>query len=522
MIMKGIPASAGATAGKAVVPEGRTVSVPHRHFPPSRTTEYLQRFENAREAVRREIGELLVNTAEGSAEKALLTAHAAILDDVEFLSEIRASITKRYRIPEYAVDCACEYYASILEGSGTYAEERIQDIRDVRDRLVIKIRHEADLKAVALGEDSILVCAFLRPSEAAGMEREHVLGVVTEKGGMTSHVAILLRSYGIPAVMGVEHAAERIRTGDVIALNGTSGEVLCGANDSELAAFMEKEDENTETASNSTRSDEVCSATPTFTKDGTRILLGVNAGQIDCSTVFRCGENCGLFRTEFLLMSRGRMMDEEEQTAFYARILRDAQGKTVTLRTFDFKGDKSIPGLDPESREMYRVQMRAMLRAGVSGNMRMLFPMVRNVKDIRDIREAIDAMRKNLLQEGKACAMNVPLGVMIEIPALAEDAEEAAKIVDFASIGTNDLVSFMLGEDREAAVERELLPASAVKVIRRVADAFLHAGKPLSVCGEAAGQPETAKILLESGIRELSMEPVFLPAVKRMIEDLEL
>lgn len=524
--MKGIPASQGTAVGKVVIPENRSFPVQHLHFAKSKTTEYLERFERAREAVVTEVQTMLRRAADDSAEKMLLLAHAAILDDVEFLAEIRESITERYRIPEYAVDCACEHYASILAGGDAAAVERIQDIQDVRDRLILKIRREADLKLAELSEDSILVLGFLRPSEAASMEREHVLGVVTERGGMTSHAAILLRSYGIPAVMGVEDAAKRIHAGDVIALNGSTGEVLTEAGEEECRAFAEADDrKNTNTAAETVEmaaDDLNRSEKGAYTKDGTRVILGVNAGQRDYCGIFRYGENCGLFRTEFLFMQQDHLMDEEEQTAFYTELLQAAHGKTVTLRTYDLKGDKNVPGMNADSRAFYGTQMRAMLRAGVIGNMRMLFPMVRTPEDIQDILDALEDLKRELRAEGKAFAEHVPVGVMIEIPELAKEAEKVAELCDFASIGTNDLVSFLLREDRESTERRELLPEAAVELIRKVASAFDKAGKPLSVCGEAAGIPDTAEVLVRCGIRELSMAPMFVQGVKQHIAEVTL
>lgn len=526
MILKGIPASQGIAVGKVVIPENRSFPVQHLHFAKDKTTEYLESFERAREAAATEVQTMLSRTAADSAERDLLKAHAAILSDVEFLAEIRTSITERYRIPEYAVDCACEHYASLLKSGGADAAERIQDLQDVRDRLILKIRHEADLKLAELSEDSILVLGFLRPSEAASMEREHVLGVVTERGGMTSHAAILLRSYGIPAVMGVEDAAKRIHAGDVIALNGSTGEVLTEASEEERKAFAEADvKKSTNTAADAVGTAADClngSEEGTYTKDGIRVILGVNAGQRDCGDIFRYGENCGLFRTEFLFMQQDHLMDEEEQTAFYTELLQAAHGKTVTLRTYDLKGDKNVPGMNADSRTFYGIQMRAMLRAGVSGNMRILFPMVRTPEDIQDILDALEDLKRKLRAEGKAFAEHVPVGVMIEIPELAEQAEKVVELCDFASIGTNDLVSFLLREDRESTERRELLPEAAVELIRKVASVFDKAGKPLSVCGEAAGIPDTAEVLVRCGIRELSMAPMFVQGVKQRITEINI
>lgn len=518
----------------------------YRPFTPEAKEAYIEAcaadaafaaFEQNRAAVETELLAICESFSAGDSDKAdILRAHIEILNDIAITEEVERRIRSEHMDHLYAIETTFTLFGDMMASlDDPLLKERAADVQDVKYRLLcacLGVRR-ASLKDVR--EPSIICAHDLLPSDTATLNRAMVAGIVTETGGVTSHSAIIARSYGIPAVLGVERAMELISGGDSLILDATAGEVVVRPSPEELRRYTAQKtayDARVETTRSFT------DAVP-VTTDGERIYVCQNIGSASREELENAAsvDGVGLFRTEFLYMQGSQLPNEETQFQAYRTVAETFGSRQVILRTLDIGGDKTLDcmPLPKEDNpflgiralrlcfarpELFRTQIRAILRASVYGSLAMMFPMVGTIDDIRHAKAVVADVKSELRAEKIPFNEQIPIGIMIEIPAIAILADAAAEEVDFASIGTNDLCQYMLAVDRlnpEAAPYYQFYNPAVFRIIRQTTEAFNRAGKVLSVCGEMAGDPRIAAVLVGMGIHKLSMSFSSVPAVKRVI-----
>jgi phosphoenolpyruvate-protein phosphotransferase len=426
------------------------------------------------------------------------------------------------------LEVASELAASLRALDNEVLSGRAADVLDVADRIAARARGEMRTAPV-LDREAIVLARDLAPSATASLPREMLLGIVLEAGSATAHAAILARAYGIPAVVGAAGAVAALQHATRVAIDGSSGEIVADPNDATVRAFRARDD----AARARVASARAAAREPAITPDGVRVTLLANLGSPDeVDEALGWGaEGVGLFRTEFLFLERASPPDEDEQERAYRRVLAAFAPRPVTIRMLDIGGDKNIPylGLAPEAnpflgvralrlasvrRDLFRTQLRALLRASDAGTLKVMAPMVADMDDVTLLRELWDDAVAGV---GPTPAQ---LGIMIEIPSAAILAEQLLAAVDFASLGTNDLLQYTLAADRgNAALARyhDALHPALLRLVAAAAHGALRRGKPLSVCGEMAGDVFGAAILVGLGLRELSMAPTALGEARALI-----
>jgi phosphotransferase system enzyme I (PtsI) len=469
-------------------------------------------------------------------------AELALLHDKTFEADIRREIQSAQINAETALQRVVARYEQVFEKMEDAAmRERAADIRDVGRQLLSALLLRERRVFTAGGKDFIFVADEFLPSDAGNVDRKHLRGIITARGGKYSHGAILARSLGIPAVANVEEALTKAPSGELAVLDGDSGTVLLQPGEEDLARAHQqaREREAVERRLRELRRAEA------VTRDGTPINLFVNietARELE-HLQQNLVAGIGLFRTEFAFMERLKFPAEEEQYRMYRAIVEGAgPGRTTTFRTLDIGGDKPLRYFrTPEERnpvlgwrglrisldwpDIFFTQVRAVVRAGAGSKPRILFPMVTTVAEVERTVEMVQQIRADLAASGEPHAAEVELGVMVEVPAIVEVLPDVLALVDFLSVGTNDLVQYMLAVDRDnprVAGMYDPYHPGVLRVLARIAQAAIAAGKPVSICGEIAGDQYFTPLLLGLGYRDLSMAPVFLPRVKLMVRGFSL
>ncbi len=493
-------------------------------------------FQRAILSARRELEQILEELpTEQVTERKILQAHLEILLDGELEDEIRHAMWSGEN-PAMAMETVFGQYMELMQASAnSLMQERAADFLDVRNRLLRNLAGIPEKNLRQLTESVIVVAHDLMPGDTATMDRTRVMAIVTEVGGRTSHTAILARSYGIPAAVGVEGALEQISDGMPMAVDGKTGTVTVAPDAETTASLLEAQAQLQQRKEQLARY--LCQ--PCTTADGTRIQIGCNLGADlkEAAELEPCVDLVGLFRTEFLYMQGSALPAEEAQYQVYCKLLECYGDKPVVLRTLDVGGDKELTCLHlPKeenpflgkralrlclgSPEIFRFQLRAALRASVHGNLWIMFPMVASLEDWRRARQFTRQVQEELKSEGIAVSETVRFGIMIEVPAAVEMADELAAEVDFASIGSNDLCQYALAVDRgnPAVAEYYQMYAPAVfRMIGRVIQAFDRAGTPISICGELSGDVSAAMALVGLGMRKLSMSGGLVAAMKEAL-----
>ena len=531
----GLGAAPGMVVGPAVVWRPRLPMFPNRAVVGCRKEE-AARLEAAVRAVERELDELRSRTERelGSKEAAIFTAQLLMLSDPALTGAARELIAQGENA-EVAVGKATTEQAALLAAlPDEYLAERAADVRDVGGRLLAYLRGEQE-ELPPLDVPAVVVAPDLTPSETARLPKDRLLGLVTEAGGRTSHVAIMARSLGIPAVVGIDGISSRVQSGDMVALDGTTGEVVVRPGASQLAVW-EQRLYKAKAAKSRWRD---LTPLPAITIDGHRVSLRANIGRpAEAETALGMGaEGVGLFRTEFLYMDRQELPSEEEQLAAYREVAEIMAPHPVIIRTLDVGGDKDLPylGLAREANpflgwralryslscpEIFRAQLRAILRASAYGEVRIMFPLVVSVQEIGQAKEQLALAQAELDERGLPRADKVQVGIMVETPAAAIMADQLAQEVDFFSIGSNDLTQYTLAADRQnekvSAVYDPFHPA-VLRLISATIAAGHQKGIEVGMCGELAGDPLATPLLLGLGLNEFSMAAPSLPAIKEKI-----
>lgn len=485
------------------------------------------------EAIKTKAGETF-----GEEKEAIFEGHIMLLEDEELEQEIIALIKDKHMTADAAAHEVIEGQATALEElDDEYLKERAADVRDIGKRLLRNILGLAIIDLSAIQEEVILVAADLTPSETAQLNLQKVLGFITDAGGRTSHTSIMARSLELPAIVGTGSVTAQVKNGDYLILDAVNNQVYVNpTNDviEQLRAVQEQV--ATEKAELAKLKD-----LPAITLDGHQVEVCANIGTVrDVEGAERNGaEGVGLYRTEFLFMDRDALPTEEEQFAAYKAVAEACGSQAVIVRTMDIGGDKELPYMNfpkeenpflgwravriaMDRKEILRDQVRAILRASAFGKLRIMFPMIISVEEVRALRKEIEIYKQELRDEGKAFDESIEIGVMVETPAAATIARHLAKEVDFFSIGTNDLTQYTLAVDRGNDMISHLyqpMSPSVLNLIKQVIDASHAEGKWTGMCGELAGDERATLLLLGMGLDEFSMSAISIPRIKKIIRN---
>ena len=539
MKLIGIGASEGVAVGPAFVHAAGELKPERQGISEDEVEAELGRFRGAIEAVAKKLSETRdwIKGSSGEDEAAIFDAHIEMARDPELSSEVEERV-RDLESPEAAVLAVGEDYAETFAGmEDDYMAARADDVRDVVRHIALELmgREAEEIKAPTI--PSIILARSLTPSDTARLPKGMTLGFVTAEGSRTSHVSIMARSMGIPAVVGVGSVLERAFDAETVAVNGGEGYAVIDPDPATVTEFEHKQ--RAATAERATL--EEFKYLEARTRDGRRVEVLANLGSAsEAEDALSWGaEGVGLFRTEFLFMEREELPSEDEQYEAYRRVAEAFGEKPVIIRTLDVGGDKDLPGVDQPHEEnpflgwrgirmslgvpgLFKPQLRAVLRAGAYGNVKVMFPMVVDVEELRAAKEILVGCRKELRREG-AKTGTVEVGVMIETPAAAICAGALAQEVSFFSIGTNDLVQYTLAADRGNERLRDLQSAEHPAVLRLIGntcEAARKVGIKVGVCGEAAGEPPLIPKLIELGVGELSVSAPSIPRVKKIISEL--
>ena len=493
----------------------------------------LRRFEAALESTRQAITKLRHDVAQslGESEAAIFDAHLLVLDDVALIDDVSKEVRKSGFNVEFCFQEVVQRYIDIFERmEDDFLRERAADIRDVTSRVMHHLLGTRPAHAAMAARQQVVVARDLTPSETAGLPEDGVLAFVTEEGGRTGHSAIMARSLEIPAVVGVKGLMDAVQEGDTILVDGETGAVVVNPTAATLEGYRDQE------LAIRRRRDRVMReiALPDVTADGEAFALQANIGgpeDLEDARLY-CAQGVGLYRTENLYLRLDAWPTEAQQYDEYAEVVREAKGRLVTFRTLDLGGDKRLGDLNDEANpfmgyrairlcldrpDVFRPQLRAILRAAALGPVAVMFPMISGIEEFRRAKEVLTAVAAELAAEGVVPAERIRLGAMIEIPSVAAVAEDLAQEVDFFSVGTNDLVQYLLAVDRGnpriAALYEPAHPA-VVRTLERIFKAARQHGVAAAVCGELAGDPVWAPLLIGLGAHELSMAPPAIPEVR--------
>ena len=533
--LKGIPAAPGFAVGRAHLYGVRLASPPSDA--PAHPEAEGRRLQEATEAAREELARLIAQTRGllGESAASLFEAHLMMLEDPSLheaiLDEIEGGKTS-----EVAVAESVNAYTARLEAlESPLFRARATDVREVGDRLIRALLGSPMHRALQSPGSSILVARDLALSDLVRVDKERVLGWCTEDGSATSHTAILARALGFPAVVGLGEALRQVKDGDEIALDGERGTVFVHP-DTDTRRGLEKQQARYLAAQERSRSEAQDSA---VTRDGHRIPILANlsdAGSAGIALSYGA-EGVGLLRTEFLFLDRPLIPDEEEQYSAYAGVVEAMANRPVTVRTLDLGGDKwppFLPRLQPgssaalrgirlslERPAFFKVQLRALLRAASTRNLRILLPMVTTLEEVRRAKALLQGCLEELEAEGQPIGDTTQLGVMVEVPAAVEIAERLAPEADFLSLGTNDLIPGLMASDRSRVDGYDPLDPLVLRALLTVVEAGHSAGIPVAICGELAADLEAIPLLAGLGLDELSMRPTAIPAAKARIRSLD-
>ena len=535
----GVGASEGAVVGPVFVHVARELKPERESISEDEVGAELERVEGAIEAVAEKLsatGERL-RDAGNEEEAAIFDAHVELAQDPELSSVVEERV-RNLKSSEAAVLTVGEEYAQMFAAmEDEYLAARADDVRDVTHQIAAELMGRGDEELEALEVPSVILARGLAPSDTARIPKGMALGFVTAEGSKTSHVSIMARSMGIPAVVGVGAALDRALGAETVAVDGGEGYAVANPDPNTVAEFERKQEAVAEEWS----ALEEFKYVEGRTRDGCRIEVSANLGSTDeVEEALSWGaEGVGLLRTEFLFMEREELPSEDEQYEAYRRVAEAFGEKPVIVRTLDVGGDKDLPGIDqPEEEnpflgwrgirmsldvpELFKPQLRAILRAAAVGNLKLMFPMIADIEELRAAKEILEECQKELEREGAEIGP-VEVGIMVETPAAAVCAEELAKEVSFFSIGTNDLVQYTLAADRGNERLRRLQSAdhpAVLKFIRYTCEAAEEAGIWVGVCGEAAGEPELIPKLVKFGVTELSMNTPSIPKAKKIVSEL--
>ncbi|MBI4358835.1 MAG: phosphoenolpyruvate--protein phosphotransferase [Candidatus Omnitrophica bacterium] len=536
---KGIPVSPGVATAKALVLRGQDFfSVPKVEIRSEDIPKEIVRFEESLTKTRSDLFNVRKKIAQdlGHEHSDIFSAHLLILEDRTLIEDVLSKIKSERVSAEYAFSLVIQrYFHAFAQINDDYLKERVADIRDVGRRILLNLRGEKADSLVHLKEDIIVIAHDLSPSETATMDREHVIAFATDIGGPTSHTAIMARSMEIAAVVGLGRISKEVSNGQMVIIDGNHGIAIVGPDPQTIERYASEEKRFVELI---TELDKLKSLAAE-TLDGHKLQLTANIEFPDeiPSVIAHGAEGIGLYRTEYFYMNRTDLPSEEEQFNAYRHVAEQLVPQPVVIRTLDLGGDKFLSSLDLP-REMnpfmgwrairfcltrvdiFKTQLRAILRASVHGNLKLMYPMVSNLLELKKANQILEEARNELRAEHKPFDEKMEIGAMIEIPSAALTSDVLAREVDFFSIGTNDLIQYSLAVDRVNEKIAYLYEPAHPAILKLIQHTIQNAKKAkiwISVCGEMGGDPAMALLLLGFGINQLSMSSFALPKVKKAI-----
>ncbi|CUA79031.1 phosphoenolpyruvate--protein phosphotransferase [Anoxybacillus suryakundensis] len=537
--LKGIAASNGIAIAKAYRLEHPDLTVEKQTI--ENPAEQIHRFQQALAKSKEELEVIQAHALKelGEDKAAIFSAHLLVLSDPELVQAVEQKIEQERINAEFALHEVASMFIAMFEAmDNEYMKERAADIRDVTKRVLAHLLGVTISNPSMITEEVVIIAEDLTPSDTAQLNRKYVKGFTTDIGGRTSHSAIMARSMEIPAVVGTKEATATIQNGDIVIIDGLDGEVIIHPTEETIAEYEQKR------AAFAAQKAEWAKLVheKTTTSDGHHVELAANIGTPnDVEGVLANGaEGIGLYRTEFLYMGRNELPTEEEQFEAYKTVLEKMEGKPVVVRTLDIGGDKELPYLDLpkemnpflgfravrlclDMQEMFRTQLRALLRASVYGNLKIMFPMIATLDEFRQAKAILLEEKEKLVAEDVAVSDDIEVGMMVEIPAAAVLADQFAKEVDFFSIGTNDLIQYTMASDRmneRVSYLYQPYNPAILRLIYNVIEAAHKEGKWVGMCGEMAGEELAVPILLAFGLDEFSMSATSILRVRSQLKKL--
>jgi len=539
---KGIGVSPGVAVGSAYCIHEIFVNPETRRLEQSEVLDELERYETARDRTAADLRALKskVESQVGADEATIFGVHESIVHDPAFEAKVRHWIVDQRQTAQSALHHILNDYSSLFARTkDEYLRERLADLRDVVIRLSGHLTEALTSSTAIPSGPMVLIADELLPSQVATLGERQIVGIVSQAGGGTSHAAILARSRGIPAVSGVRGILKQVTNGDLVIVDGREGHVIVQPDAETESAYrkLQREFFDLKDALAENRDREAVSS------DGQRVELLANINSVvDAKAAAAMGaDGVGLFRTEYLFLTHPDVPDEEEQCQAYRDVISASPNQRVTIRTLDLGGDKTIPYLghsreaNPfmgwrsirlsfEHPEFFGMQIRAVLRAAANGNgnVRLMFPMITTLEEMRRVHGMVRRARSRLREEGLKSG-DVAIGLMLEVPAAAVSIDMLLEEVDFVSIGSNDLVQYLMAADRDNPRVNHLcqpLSPPVLRVLERVIRTCNEAGKPVTLCGEMAGSPRSFVLLFGMGLRSFSMSPAFIPTIKDLLSHL--
>lgn len=523
-MIKGISASSGIAIAKALILKEQGCEIIRKDITQSEAEN--ERFKEAVEKGKEQLQNTINSAMEklGEEKAKIFEAHLLMLDDPEFVGAVSSKILVEKLNAEYALKTTGEELASLFEAlDNDYMRERAADIRDVSNRIIRILSGEENPSIGDIKEQCIIIARDLTPSDTAQIDKEKVLGFATEIGGVTSHSAIIARSIGIPAVLGMGKEINSIKENDLLILDGDNGIIIVNPDDETLNNYKNKLLNDIEFKKNLIKFKDMESVT----LDNRKVEVAANIGSVTdaLNAVNNGAEGVGLFRTEFLYMSKEELPSEDEQFNAYKEVLEKLEGKPVIIRTLDIGGDKKLPYLQIEDelnpflgyrairlcldrKDIFKTQLRALLRASSYGDLKIMFPMISNINELREAKAVLEECKEELRKEKIDFNEKVEVGIMVEIPSAAVISDMLAKEVDFFSIGTNDLIQYTTAVDRmneKVSYLYDFFNPAVLRLIKMVIENAHKEGKYVGMCGEMAGKTELIPLLLGMGLDEFSM-----------------
>ena len=537
--MKGIGVSPGIVIGKVLLKEEKKIIIEKKDI--KSYEDEIKRFKTAMENSKSEIQDIYNNVLKniGEEEAAIFEAHLMILEDPEMLEQIEKKIQDNKVNAEWALKEVSEMFIDMFDAmDNEYMKERAADIKDVTSRLMKKLMNIEEVNFGQLASEVIIVANDLTPSDTSQIDKKKVLGFITEIGGRTSHSAIMARTLEIPAIVAVKDITNKVKNGDLIVFDGEEGIIYINPEEKILKLYEEKKLEYNKSKKELT----LLIGKKSITTDGVTVELAGNIGTPKDleSVISNDCEGIGLFRSEFLYMDRKTAPTEQEQYAAYKEVAERMNNKPVVIRTLDVGGDKELDYLNlPKEMnpflgyrairvcldmvDIFKTQLRAILRASAFGNIKIMFPMISSIEELRAAKAILQEVKDDLHKENIAFNKNLEVGIMVEIPATAIISDLFAKEVDFFSIGTNDLIQYTTAVDRMNEKISHLynpFHPALLRLIKMVIDSAHKENKWVGMCGEVAGDPKLIPVLIGMGLDEFSMSPISILKARGIIRNI--